>query len=247
MPFARSFARARRMNPGNVPMPRDAPGGHAPGPNPQHVFLIGGGISVGWGVMTHQLALAGALARELTARTSRGTDVDARVGPTMGPLSAATVLKRQDLWPYAAVVVTVGTHRAYRLASLKAWKRDLGRVVAQVTTSAPNAVVLFTGVPPLRSTNAANDIVDAVVNVHAHHMNRITEKVCAGAGVEFLPLCSRPSDTVAADWNAAAYREIAGLIADRLAIELSNVARGAVAAQTFGVELRKNKHISRPR
>ncbi|MBX3100295.1 MAG: hypothetical protein KF761_12030 [Salinibacterium sp.] len=217
-------------------MPRDAPEGHALGPDPQRVFLIGGGISVGWGVMTHHLALAGALARALTALTGRGTDVDARVGLTVGPLDAIAGLKRADLSPYAAVVVTLGTYRAFRLVSLRVWKRDFARVVAQVTASAPNAVAVFTGMPPLRSTNAANDIVDAVVNVHARRMNQITENVCREAGVEFLPLLTSPADKVVADWNSKAYKAIGELIAERLAIELSH----AGSARGVDSELRED-------
>ncbi len=53
-------------------------------------------------------------------------------------------------------------------------------------------------------------------------MNQIMETVCTQAGVEFVALNSRRTDTVLADWDANAYRAIGELIAERLAPKLSD-------------------------
>ena len=46
------------------------------GPDPDRVLLVGGGMTVGWGMTSHDQALAGHLARQLSVLTGRGVSLD---------------------------------------------------------------------------------------------------------------------------------------------------------------------------
>jgi hypothetical protein len=63
-------------------------------------------------MLSHDLALPGALARALSARTGRGTDVDVVASPMTTASSAPGKLAGLKPRPYAAIVVILGTHEA---------------------------------------------------------------------------------------------------------------------------------------
>lgn len=71
------------------PMPREILSVHTRGADSDRVLLVGSGVAAGWGVLGHDIALAGNLARSLSARTGRGTDVDIVADSSMSVHDAA--------------------------------------------------------------------------------------------------------------------------------------------------------------
>jgi len=158
-----------------------------------------------------------------------------------------------DLSEYAAIVVTLGAYRAFRLSSLGGWRRDIARMLQELkTNAAADVTIVLTGVPRLRSTPAANDIADAIANTHARAMDKVTEALCSQMdGAAFLPLPAHPSDPYVADWHASEYAYLGGVIADRLAVELGKKRRAslrrarkesAAAADNTGSERERISH-----
>ena len=75
-PTMRAWALAAERESTNIPMPTDAPQAHAAGVDSDRILIFDSGPAVGRGVMSHDLALPGAPARAVSARTGRGVDVD---------------------------------------------------------------------------------------------------------------------------------------------------------------------------
>ena len=73
-PLMRSWVRQVFRNLADVPRPLDDPRAHASGVDSDRILLFGGGAAVGWGVLSHNLALPGSLARALSDLTGRGAD-----------------------------------------------------------------------------------------------------------------------------------------------------------------------------
>ena len=59
-----------------LPRPTDATIAHASGNNPDRMLLLGSGPAMGYGVLSHDLALPGQLARQISAASGRGVTVD---------------------------------------------------------------------------------------------------------------------------------------------------------------------------
>jgi len=104
----------------------DSPHVHAPGTNPDRVLLTGDGAATGRGVRTHDLGLPGYLARALTARTGRATDVDIIVDGEMTAKTCREALKDVDLGRFDIIVLSIGSNEALTLLSVPAWREALG-------------------------------------------------------------------------------------------------------------------------
>jgi hypothetical protein len=114
---------------GGVPRPGDAPQAHSAGVDSDRILVFGAGPAVGWGVLSHDLALPGALARALTARTRRGADIDVVSNPRITVRSALDSLEQLRLWRYDGIVVALGVNDAVNLTSVRSWRRELSAVL----------------------------------------------------------------------------------------------------------------------
>ncbi len=97
----------------------------ADGHDPDRVLLAGGSSAVGLGVLGHDLALAGFLARSTAAITGRGVDVEVFADPRM---TAAMIRDRLDpvtISRYDAIVLTIGTREAFSLTPTDRWVDQL--------------------------------------------------------------------------------------------------------------------------
>ncbi|MEP6478360.1 MAG: GAF domain-containing protein [Rhodoglobus sp.] len=173
-----------------LPRPADSPHVNAGGPATDRVLIVGSGPAVGWGVLSHDLALPGALARALTARTGRGTDVDVIGDPTMTVSTALATLSDVKLWRYDAIVFTVGINDALRLISPRRWEQRMTALVAAAGEGGSRDTRVFVvGIQPLRSIPLYDDPIGSVASAHASTLNSITVRVCdRDDRARFIPL-----------------------------------------------------------
>ncbi len=92
---------------GNPLVPRDLPRVHAAGPDIQRTLLIECGMLGGFGVLSHELSLAGHLAREVRTLSGRGQIVDVINCPRPQAGVIVSTLASQPLWRFDAVVIVV--------------------------------------------------------------------------------------------------------------------------------------------
>ena len=158
------------------------------------MLVFGAGPAVGRGVSSHELALPGALARALTAKTGRGTDVDVLCDPSFDIRNAADTLRTALLWRYDAVVLTLGANDAMAFTSIRVWEKRLASLLAEITALTPPRMELFViGIQPIRSIPGFDSPLGGVVGRHAEKMNRVSSALCSGhAQVTFVPLAALP-------------------------------------------------------
>lgn len=217
-------SRMRKMR--ELPQPHDAPTATAGTDNDaDHVLVIGGELAVGWGVMTHQLAIPGSLARALSRRTGRGARVTVRANaearlPTIGQMLGDT-----SLGHYSTVLLFPGTRGAGTLTPLAQWRRDLLAIVEQVASpAAGHTPVLILGVPKLSSIPTFGGAFGKVADRHALRINHSTAQLCDHPSrMRFIPF--QPSATRNPDrfMSAADYTNWAHIIAEGLAPGLAEL------------------------
>lgn len=221
-PLMRLWRAAIKQTLSQVPRPFDNPHAHAPGPNSARVLIFGAGLSVGWGVSTHDLALPGFLARSLAALTGRGIDIDLVAHPDIHSGEALRRLTALQLWRYDAIVVVLGVNESLSLVPSAAWRRDLAALLAGLQEAVDIPIVL-TGIQRIRSIPVYNSVLGRVADIHAATLNRAASAVCADAPQAVyapLPDFSRPESGRhrSPDIFAESARAIATALAPMLAV-----------------------------
>lgn len=130
----------------SLPRPPDGRAvARGPGHDPDRVLLIGGSSAVGWGVVSHDLALAGYLARGTAAVTERGVDIDV-LGDTLISVDDVTATLTQEVVArYDAIVLTLGSREGLQMMPADLWARRLGALLDHIATcrdTAPSVIIV---------------------------------------------------------------------------------------------------------
>lgn len=170
-------------------LPRDSPHVRAPGTNPDRVLIVGDGAAAGRGVLTHDLGLPGFLARSLTERTGRATDVDVLVDDEMDTVACVDALADVDLSQYDIVLLSIGAHEALKLLAPAEWEASVAALVGFVRQRTPSASLVFVLAVPQFGVNPhfPRRLAD-IVDFHVGLMNTITEDLATPrSGIVFVP------------------------------------------------------------
>lgn len=162
--------------------PVDEPVSHAPGVDPDRVLIIGNGLAVGWGVLIHDLALPGFLARALSAATGRASEVRAHIDPDITIATALRALSAPNLASYDAVVVVIGASDAFQLISPRRWAHHMTVLLSALARSAGAAPILIVGIPPISSIPFFRTHPGGIIDRWAEHLNSITRQLCDARG-----------------------------------------------------------------
>ena len=195
----------------SVPVPRDSPVITSGADDPDRVLLIGNGPTHGWGTVTHELALTGQLARALTRRTTRPTDIR-YIGDEMMPLAAVHAwIGDTALAPYDLVLVVLSMNDAVRLTPAHEYRADMVRLLDRLTNETkPSARIVVAGIQDVDSLPEYRGMAARVGQRRADLLNAITrELVGQHDGFEYLehrapqPEPGRPygSPALYAEWS----------------------------------------------
>ena len=210
-----------------IPRPADTPHVHADAASEDRarVLILGAGIAAGWGVLSHDLALPGYLARTLAASLGRGVDVDLVADVTMTARHAAPRLKTLSLWRYQAVVLVLGINESVSLHRSDRWERDLREAIITVRAEGGLDIpIILAGVQPVRSVPLFNSVLGSIAERRATVLNRTTEKLAAGMPrVGFAPLSAAIMPASDRYRESQSYRIWAGEIAEVLIPHLIGV------------------------
>ncbi|MCU1507206.1 MAG: diguanylate cyclase [Microbacteriaceae bacterium] len=205
-----------------LPTPSGEPVAHAPRPNADHLLLVGGGIAVGYGVLSHDLALGGRLARRLSALTGRGALVDILAGPDEEMSGAPALLGTVNLAGYDAMVATYGGSESARLLAPTRWRLQLTMMLDYVERTAPLhfhvfvvAVPLIAGIPGVWGRQTERRTVQ---------FNEQSRLECENRSLaSFVSMASVPIQ-VQEPMNRRTYDEWAAIIAPQLVEVLGELA-----------------------
>lgn len=179
----------------HVPHPVDSPHVHAPGTDPDRVLLFGSGPAVGYGVLSNNLALPGHLARQLSAMTGRGADIDVVADPEVTVEGSLALLRDLNLWRYDAILLTIGVNNALDLTPVKVWRAAIRELLRHVSEHVPTSTrILVVAIPPIRSIDSVSRVSGWIADHHAVVLNRESRRVVANypriTFVPFSPLAS---------------------------------------------------------
>ena len=197
-----------------LPIPIDAPHAHASGTDPDRILLYGSGPACGYGVLSHDLALPGQLARQISAATGRGVDLDVVSDSDLLIDSAVEPLKQIELWRYDAFMITVGPNDALLLIPIEDWRRRMTAMIEYlIDNSTVGSQVYIVAVPLLSTIDVFSGMAGWLGERHANRMNLETKRICARFDrVTFVPF----SPLVRSDYtryrSAATYQQWAGLL-----------------------------------
>ncbi|MCA0217689.1 MAG: GAF domain-containing protein [Actinobacteria bacterium] len=201
-------------------MPTDRPTAHAAGSDVDRVLLMGNGIAVSYGVLSHDQGLAGHLARGLSALTGRGTTVDVRAAPDLTPADALPVLASPEFAKYDAVVSTLGGLEAVLFGSADLWRHSVRELIETLARWAPNTSIHFVGIPLASNMVRMPRVYGLAVDAHTDRLNSITEQVCAeypsASFIPFEPVQARVLDQIGRDLYKRWADQIANNVAHRL-------------------------------
>ena len=221
-PVLRAWIASKSGEVDRLPRPRDAPESHSLGVDSDRVLIFGGGPAVGWGVLSHELALPGALARALSRRTGRGADVFVVAVPRLKIGSAFDELNRVKLYRYDAVVVSVGVNDAGALTSLPSWGSNLTRTLGMIgRRSSLDTRTFVCGVHPIRSIPIYDSPLGSIADAHARKMNVVSAEICSRVPrATYVPLTAPKPCGLLRFRDAMSYHHWAEELADQMAPQL---------------------------
>jgi len=210
-----------------LPRPLDTPHAHASGVDPDRVLLYGSGPAVGYGVLSHDLALPGQLARHISSATGRGVDVDVVADTDVVIESALEPLKAMELWRYDSIVLSIGTNNSLLLTSVKKWHRALSAILEYLDENvATGTGIYIIAIPPISSIDVFAGAAGWLAERHANLLNTETRRLTGRySNVTFVPF----SPLVKADFtryrSASTYQQWASVIAAPLIHDLGRDGR----------------------
>ena len=206
----------------NIPRPTGPPQAHSPGVASDRVLILGGGPASGWGVTSHDLALPGSLARALSARTGRGSDVSLATDPYGFLEQLPDLLIGQDLRRVNAVVVFVGANDAATFTSEKKWERNMNRLLRALETHTLDEThVYVVEIQPIRSVPIFDSVLGSIANLHARRLGSRTQRVCrAVPRAVYLHLAVNTFVTSGRYRNSSDYRVLGEFLAGKMSERL---------------------------
>ncbi|MET3767974.1 hypothetical protein ABIB15_000646 [Marisediminicola sp. UYEF4] len=207
----------------DLPRPTGSTGAHASGADPLRVLLIGCGPAVGFGVLTHDLALPGGIARQLSTETGRGVDVDLIVDIELTARGAYSRLDETMLSRYDAVIVMLGLFDALTLAPAAQWRIDMSALLTLLEfEGAPCLRTFVLSVPPMPEIRMLRLLPAWIANRHGRALNAELPLACEGhPRTSLLPFPPQPAEETSRFRGPKTYRAWARAIAVPIAAQLT--------------------------
>jgi hypothetical protein len=190
------------------------------GHDPDRILLAGGSSAVGWGVMNHDLALAGHLARATSAFTGRGTDVEVFSYPRLDIPALHRELTPEGISRLDALVLTLGGRESFELMSARLWRKQVEGLLDHITSGRREAPsIIIVGAEESSPIPLGGGVASMAMS-RARALNQATRDVIASRDrvvyVEsgFVP---RPGTTSVFDDAVTVYERAALAIAPTLA------------------------------
>ena len=180
------------------------------------LLVIGESTVAGLGAKTHETALAGQFARQLSARLGCGVHWTA-IGRN-GVTAERTIRELVPLIPkqtFDYVLVALGGNDVMKLSSPRKWRRDMLSLLAILRNANPDAVVFLSNCPVIKLSPAIPQPINFILwQLSKLHDANIKEIAAAEDGVyyyhqptavpaDFFADGIHPSETGYAEWARA--------------------------------------------
>ena len=115
-----------------LPKPTDAPVVNVPGPDPDRLLVVGGGIAVGFGVLSHELGIAGHVARQVSVRPGAGSMSTSSPSRTSGSTRRPAACRRRTSRPMTPSCSSSGSRMRSGEHRARAWRAELAALLQDV-------------------------------------------------------------------------------------------------------------------
>jgi GAF domain-containing protein len=215
-----------------LPQPVDEPHVHASGDEPHRVLILGNGVVMSYGVLSHQIGLGGHFARQLSERTGRGSDVLLMVGREFDARSAAAALAGLRPARFDAIVLAFGGAESIRLMPAIAWRQDLDALLDRIIAETSRTEIIVLGVPELgRVVRLPRFALSTVVRRIAEVTQHAHLAAAARDRTTFVPFVPRGTDLVRTR-DRTTYEEWGTILAIGVADRLGSTADHARAVES---------------
>lgn len=181
------------------------------GTRPARILIIGDGPAAGCGVRSHQLGIAGHLARHVFAHVQRGVVVTVVAQPAASARSTRKCLGELDIEGYDSIVLMLATTDAFCLTTRRSWRRNMtGLVHALKSTEASS--VFVTSAASVHLARPLAPFARRITGRHARALNVETSRICAQTDTPLIPLdaASDLTSRTYAKWGRRIGRHVAG-------------------------------------
>lgn len=151
---------------------------------------VGDSIIAGVGASTLEKALIGQTAAALAKKTE--TQISWQAAGMSGAKTEKVrtrVLGRVKTDGFDVVVVTTGVNDVTALRRTKEWNRDLKKLIRDIKNRFPDAIIAFTGLPPLRGFPLLPSPLRHVIGLRARIFDTYLEQIIIGEeNTVYVPL-----------------------------------------------------------
>jgi hypothetical protein len=195
------------------------------GPFPFRVLLFGGGPAVGYGVLSHDLGLAGHLARCLTQATGYGIDMDVVAQVDLRCRKMPALVSDVDLERYDMVIMSVGVQDVLDFASVSEWSDSVEHVLDLLREGSERAYpVCVIAVPTISSVFDLEAVLARAADHRAAEFNNRLNELCTiRPGYTFVPIVQEGEAVPCRERRSDFYRRWAEPMADIIASTLDSV------------------------
>jgi hypothetical protein len=190
--------------------PVDTPTVAICGKSQVRVLIIGDAPAAGLGVRTHQLGVAGHLARRISWLVGCGAVVTVAAGPQASARSTLRTLNTLPIDGYDAIVLMLATTDSLRLTRPTNWACDMTRVALTIS-SRVNSELFITSSADLAAIEQLQPVRRLFAGGHARLLNAEAKQISEAVGCTFIEL-----DSVT-DIGSGTYEAWAKTIAARIA------------------------------
>jgi hypothetical protein len=177
---------------------------------------------VGLGILSHDLALGGHLARRLADLTGSGIDMDVVTEIGLHSRDTPALLAEVVLGRYDLVIVAIGTQDVIDRTPVDDWSADLGLVLDLLRGRLERAVpVLVIAVPQISKLIQLAPHLSHATDNRVAQLNRRLEELCAArSGATFVPFPIDPETESHRERTSASYGRWADLLMRAITLTL---------------------------
>ena len=189
------------------------------GPSPVRMLLCGGGPAVGYGVSSHELSLAGHLARQLAETTGRGIEMDVAVGTDLRCREMTALMAQEAMGSYDAVFISVGVQDVLDFTAADTWTAELAHAI-RLAAGGPGTerTVFVIGVPEASHLMRLDPLLHHAAERRAAEFNTRLQTLCATiANTTYVPFAPEQEDWPERHRVSQTYGQWAKLIVPQVA------------------------------
>jgi hypothetical protein len=156
-----------------IPFPSDAPKGLVVGPETIRILLLGNGLAHGWGVLSHNLAFPGQIARGIAFRTGQGAEVDLLTATRLKDL--IPIVRSHQTDGYDAIVIQCSAEEALALKPPDQWRFYLAELLETLTRQSKRSIpIVIASVQPIHTIPIFRGPLGRIAERHVTFLNRVT-------------------------------------------------------------------------